>query len=381
MLTKVGFIPLGAPSRAFGHWGHTALCVGLFTLACLLGTHAQGLAQPHLGLMTVVIDPGHGGIDPGTLGRNSKEKDVVLDVSLKLGKLIESHFPDVNVIYTRKTDTFIELNQRSDIANQAHADLFISIHCNSAAATAAVGVETYVMGLHKTESNLEVAKRENSVIVYESDYSSKYEGYDPNSPESFIIFSLMQNLFLEQSLQFATFVQEAMDSHYNRHNRGVKQAGFLVLYKSSMPAVLVELGFLSNKKEERFLTSKEGQNKLAQGLLTAFTQYKSKVDAKAGLVVKPTTPPTPDKAEKTSPPAPAPDKTNYFYIQVASVLRPIEKKHPLRKEFPLLIEHRVGKYYRYYTQRFEAEQQATKALQAVKKKHKDAFIVQLPTAL
>ncbi len=381
MLTKVGFIPLGALRPPQGGARRAARYAGLLALAYLLCTAPVSTAQPHLGLMTVVIDPGHGGIDPGTHGRKSQEKDIVLNVGLKFGELIKRQFPDVNVIYTRKADTFIELNQRSAIANAAHADLFISIHCNSAAASAALGVETYVMGLHKTESNLEVAQRENSVIVYESDYSSKYEGYDPNSPESFIIFSLMQNLFLEQSLQFATLVQEAMSSHYSRHNRGVKQAGFLVLYKSSMPAVLVELGFLSNRKEEQFLISKDGQEKLARGLLAAFTQYKCAVDAKAGLVAKPNPEPPQSTLETHTPTPAAQNQASYFYIQVASVPRPIEKNHPLRKEFHQLIEHHTGHYYRYYTQRFTSLEEAKKNLKSVREKHQDAFIVQLHTAL
>ena len=197
-------------------------------------------------LSTIVIDAGHGGKDPGTEGKNSQEKNVTLAVALKLGKLVREAYPNLKVVFTRETDEFIELNQRTAIANECKADLFISIHCNAAGSTAAVGTETFVMGLHTSKSNLEVAQRENSVISYEADYSTKYEGYDPKSPESFMIFSLMQNVFLDQSLELATGIQGQFTSSLQRFDRGVKQAGFLVLYKSSMPSVLIELGFLSN---------------------------------------------------------------------------------------------------------------------------------------
>jgi N-acetylmuramoyl-L-alanine amidase len=237
--------------------------------------------MPKYQLRTVVIDPGHGGHDTGCLGSSSQEKHIALDVSLKLGALIERHFPDIRVIYTRKTDVFIELHERAAIANRNHADLFICIHCNSGPA-AAFGAETFVMGLHKTSDNLSVAKRENASILLEKDYKTNYDGFDPNSPEANIIFSLYQNTFMQQSLAFASLLQDAFEQHSGRFNRGVKQAGFLVLFRTAMPSVLIELGFLTNKADERFLTSEKGQESMANSILKAFTIYKSETERKAG---------------------------------------------------------------------------------------------------
>lgn len=226
---------------------------------------------------TVVIDPGHGGHDSGCHGSSAYEKHVALSVSLKLGKLIEKHFPDVKVIYTRKTDVFVELFRRAQIANENNADLFVCIHCNSGP-KAAFGAETFVMGLHKTDDNLSVARRENAVILQEDNYEKRYDGFDPNSPEAHIIFSLYQNAYLYQSLFFAEKLQHEFKHNAKRHNRGVKQAGFLVLYRTTMPSVLIETGFLTNVEEEKYLKSVEGQNKMAHSILKAFQQYKSWVD-------------------------------------------------------------------------------------------------------
>lgn len=229
----------------------------------------------------VVIDAGHGGKDPGALGRKSKEKDITLAVALKVGEYISNSFSDVEVIYTRKVDVFVGLDERSRIANESGADLFISIHCNANPSKAPYGTETYVMGLHKSEGNLDVAMRENAVITYEEDYSSKYEGYDPTSAESFIIFSLMQHSFLEQSLNMASLIQNEFRDRARRRDRGVKQAGFIVLWKTSMPSVLVELGFLSNAKEEDFLITAEGQSYLASSIYRAFRDYKERVESRS----------------------------------------------------------------------------------------------------
>lgn len=228
-------------------------------------------------IRTVVIDAGHGGHDSGCLGSSAKEKNIALSVALKLGTLIEEKFPDVSVIYTRKTDVFIPLHERAEAANKNKADLFICIHCNSGG-KAAYGVETYVMGLHKTEDNLNVAKRENSSILLEEDYKTQYEGFDPNSPEANIIFSLYQNQFMNQSLSFAARVQNQVDQYAGRFNRGVKQAGFLVLYRTAMPSVLIETGFLTNHDEEKFLLSDKGQTSVANCIFRAFKEYKLDVD-------------------------------------------------------------------------------------------------------
>ncbi len=228
-------------------------------------------------IRTVVIDAGHGGHDSGCLGSSTKEKNIALTVALKLGSLIEERFPDVKVIYTRKTDVFIPLHERAEIANKNKADLFICIHCNSGG-KAAYGVETYVMGLHKTEDNLNVAKRENSSILLEEDYKKQYEGFDPNSPEANIIFSLYQNQFMNQSLSFASRVQNQVEEFAGRYNRGVKQAGFLVLYRTAMPSVLVETGFLTNDQEEKYLLTDKGQTIVANCIFRAFKEYKLDMD-------------------------------------------------------------------------------------------------------
>ena len=203
---------------------------------------------------TLVIDAGHGGHDPGAIGRISKEKNINLKVALKLGKQIRQNCPDVKVVYTRDRDVFIPLNRRAEIANNAKADLFISIHTNSVAKGASVkGASTWTLGLAKSEANLEVAKRENSVILYEDDYKTRYAGFNPNSAESYIIFEFMQDKYMEESVHLASLVQKQFKNTCKRVDRGVHQAGFLVLKASAMPSILVELGFISNREEERYL--------------------------------------------------------------------------------------------------------------------------------
>ncbi len=255
------------------------------------------------GLSVVVIDPGHGGKDPGALGKTAKEKDVVLAVALKLGNLIKKNYPNVKVLYTRDKDVFVELGERANIANRNNADLFISIHANSVDGnTSSHGTETFVMGLHKNEANLAVAKRENSVILQEDNYSSKYDGFDPNDPESNIIFSLFQNAYSDQSLLLAASIEEEFKTSIKRYDRGVKQAGFLVLWKTAMPSVLVELGFMSNPEEEQYMKSDAGQTELAVSLYNAFAKYKSQYDNSSVYLEKvPTRPASaqPKEPEKT----------------------------------------------------------------------------------
>jgi len=227
----------------------------------------------------VVIDAGHGGHDPGAVSANKvKEKDITLKVALKLGKLIESNNSGVKVVYTRKTDVFVELHKRAAIANNNKADLFISIHCNSSKKSEPFGVETWVMGLHKSAANLEVAKKENGSILMEKDHAAKYDGFNPNSAEAYIIFSLFQNMYLNNSLSFANAIQNRFKNNLKLFDRGVKQAGFLVLYKTSMPSVLVEIGFLSNKKDEKYLAGAQGQESLVFSLYQAFLDYKSSIE-------------------------------------------------------------------------------------------------------
>jgi N-acetylmuramoyl-L-alanine amidase len=227
---------------------------------------------------TVVIDPGHGGREPGAVGSRVLEKDITLAISIKVGEYIKQNLPDVKVIYTRDTDKHVELRDRTRIANENQADLFISIHCNSVTNRSAYGTETFVMGPHRNQANLEVAKLENASILYEDDYLETYDGYDPNSPESNIIFTLFQNAYLEQSLTMASLVQDQFRERARRVDRGVKQAGFLVLYRATMPAILVETGFISNPREEEYLASEEGQNHIASAIYRAFRDYKTSQD-------------------------------------------------------------------------------------------------------
>ncbi|MEL6536790.1 MAG: N-acetylmuramoyl-L-alanine amidase [Bacteroidota bacterium] len=227
----------------------------------------------------VVVDAGHGGKDPGTHGAVAKEKDIALSIALKLGGLIEENLDDVEVIYTRDDDTFIELDERANIANKNGADLFISIHANYIPAPRTHGTETYVMGLHKEQDNLEAALRENSVILLEEDYEEAYEDFDGQSPESYILFSLYQNAYLENSLLLANKIERQMKDRVKRRSRGVKQAGFIVLYKSTMPSVLVETGFLSNPEEERYLNDDLGQTYIASGIFRAVREYKADVES------------------------------------------------------------------------------------------------------
>ncbi len=229
------------------------------------------MAMPY----TLVIDAGHGGKDPGAISKIGKEKNINLAVALAFGKLVEQNCKDVKVVYTRKTDVFVELNERANIANRAKADLFISIHTNSTAAKVGPrGTETYTLGMHRAAENLAVAKRENSVITLENDYKQKYEGFDPNSSESYIIFELIQDKNMESSVNLAALIQKQFRTTAGRVDKGVHQAGFLVLRATSMPSVLIELGYINNPSEASYLTSTAGVNALAKSIYNAFVAYK-----------------------------------------------------------------------------------------------------------
>ncbi len=225
---------------------------------------------------TVVIDAGHGGKDPGAVGAISKEKDINLKVALALGKLLEDGLKDIKVVYTRKTDVFVELDQRANIANQNKADLFISIHTNASASNKTVkGTETYTLGMHRAASNLEVAKRENAAIMLEKNYEERYEGFDPKSSESYIIFELMQDEYMKQSVSLAGKIQKEFTTTAKRNNRGVYQAGFLVLRATSMPSCLVEVGYISTPEEEKYLNSQDGITNISKSIYNAVKEYKS----------------------------------------------------------------------------------------------------------
>lgn len=253
-------------------------------LLCSLWLALPFFCQPVKGKdFVVVIDPGHGGHDPGAIGKRGKEKNINLNVALKVGRLIQNNCNDVKLVYTRKTDVFIPLDRRAQIANNAKADLFISIHTNSVARGKTVrGAETYTLGLHRTEENLEVAKKENSVILIEDDYKQRYAGFNPNSSESYIIFEFLQDKNMEKSVKLATLIQRQFKSTARRIDKGVHQAGFLVLRATSMPSVLVELGYISTPDEEDYLLSDAGTTALANSIYKAFLNYKREHDAPAG---------------------------------------------------------------------------------------------------
>ena len=229
---------------------------------------------------TVVIDAGHGGKDPGTLGSSSREKDVVLAIALKVGALINSRMPDVRVIYTRKGDEYPELYKRAEIANKAKANLFISIHADHAESPTVRGASTFTLGQNRAAENMAIAKRENSVILLEENYKQRYEGFDPNSPESYIMFEFMQTNYMDQSVRFAANIQSQF-KRSGRVDRGVRQDVFLVLRNTSMPSVLIEVGFLSNLEEERYLKSSQGQDEVANNICQGFAEFKANVERKS----------------------------------------------------------------------------------------------------
>jgi N-acetylmuramoyl-L-alanine amidase len=272
----------------------------------------------------IVIDAGHGGKDPGALGSFSSEKNITLAIALKTGSYIEQNLKNVTVIYTRKSDKFIELKDRPEIANRNNADLFISIHANWAKSKKIRGTETYVMGPAKDQQNLEVAMKENEVILLENDYSTTYEGFDPKSPESYIMFSLMQNIFLKQSTSLASEIQSQYKQKNNSLDRGVKQAGFWVLFMTTMPSVLTETGFITNPEEEKFLNSKEGQDIIASSIFKACRDYISDIESKSSkFPVK-----IPDQVQDTdnlTQSTPKPGEI-VFMVQIATSSAKIETK-------------------------------------------------------
>ena len=316
-------------------------------------------------IRTVVIDPGHGGKDPGTLGKKTKEKEIVLGIALKLGKYIQENQKDVKVIYTRKTDVFVPLHERAEIANKNNADIFISIHANADPKWRAEGTETYAMGLHKSEDNLEIAKLENSVILLEEDYTTNYENFDPNSAESYISISLLQNIHLEQSLEFASYIQNQFRERAKRKDRGVKQAGFLVLWQTTMPSVLVETGFLSSSEEEKFLASDMGQDYIASAIYRAFRDYKNDVEKNSVFY-----------AVKNSEPVVNGNDIR-FKVQVTASRNSIPLSSEYFKGLPNVEEFLVEDIYKYAVGNSNRYKDIVEYSQTVKKYFPDAFIIAL----
>jgi N-acetylmuramoyl-L-alanine amidase len=251
----------------------------LFTAFGLMMMSFTTLETHQFKVKTIVIDAGHGGKDPGCLGVSHREAHIALDVALELGRIIEENLKDVKVIYTRNTNKFIELHDRAGIANKNNADLFISIHCNSNDNKSVHGSETYTMGLEKSKESLEVAKRENEVILKEENYLEKYDGFDPNSPIGHILFANYKNAFMESSLKFADKVEREFETKVGRKSRGVKQANFLVLWKTTMPSSLIEIGYLSNPSEEKFMSDKQNQVYIASAIYRALKEYKTEIES------------------------------------------------------------------------------------------------------
>jgi len=323
--------------------------------------------EDDFGLKTVVIDPGHGGKDPGTVGKLEYEKNVVLKISLLVGKLINQNYPNINVIYTRDKDKAVDLYERANIANKNKADLFISIHANAIIGRPDVnGTETYTMGLKKADRNLEVVQQENSVITLEDDYTTKYQGFDPNSTESMIMFDLMSDNSQDNSINFASLVETEFKTKLKRHSRGVKQGALVVLILSSMPRVLIEVGYMSNKKEEKYLISDKGQQEIANSIYRAFANYKTLIDGKTSFT----------KKQKTIKKEPTTSSTEtYFKIQVlTSSLNPEVNKNWNTKENNFEA-FKAGKYYKYTILKETDFSKICTELKKIKKRFPDAFIV------
>jgi N-acetylmuramoyl-L-alanine amidase len=348
----------------------------LIVIAISLTILSAGVTEhpPQQKQYVVVIDAGHGGRDPGALGSSSREKDIVLAIALKTGNYIMENFKDVKVIYTRDKDVFVDLDKRAEIANKNHADLFISIHTNSIKAggpRSPVGTETFVLGTDKENANLAVAMKENSVIEFEEDYSKKYEGYDPKSPESFIIFSLMQNIYHKQSLDFASLVQEQFRVRVGRTDRGVKQAGFLVLWMTSMPSVLIEAGFISNPAEEQWLKSSQGQDHVASAIYRAFRDYKSEIDKKSSFNAVRAEP----VVVTAIPAVEQADNNIFFTIQIAATREKKELAPASFKGLNDLSEFASDGRYRYTAGRFKSYQDAVTYRKSIADKYPDAFVI------
>lgn len=329
------------------------------------GIFYSGFARPHdpptEDEFVVVLDAGHGGHDPGNRGNGYYEKKIALNIVLNVGAALEK-LPDVKVIYTRKTDVFVTLAGRAEIANEADADLFISVHCNSHSSQAA-GTETFVLGLHRSKDNLKVAMRENSVIFLEEDYEVTYDGFDPNSPESYIGFTLMQEEYLGQSIYLADLVQKNFTNDLHRVNRGVKQAGFLVLRQTVMPSVLIEAGFLTNEEEGAYLSSSNGQKQISRAIVEAVVDYKNSVNYDLLEEI--------GQEVHLEPSAPAVSDADDFYknvtfrVQLVASSRKIEPSPSNFKGLEDVSRSKEGELYKYYYG-------ATSRLSQIKEKHEFA---------
>lgn len=365
------------------------LLISLLSLLASTYLSAQDQDFSSFQLKTIVIDPGHGGKDPGCLKGQVYEKDIVLSVALKLGKMIQDSLPGVNVIYTRSSDTFVELSKRAEIANRNKADLFISIHINATRSSQAHGTETFIMGMNMSEDNMEVCQLENSVITLESDYSTRYEGFDPSVPESYIIFSLLQNAHMEQSLVLAESLQKSYLKGPVTNSRGVRQAGFVVLWKCTMPAILTELGFLSNPGDFKILSDSKQHYRLARNIFRAVKSYRDRFETNIPKVSIPSASiskhvPAPRKS--VTPPASASssststkeqnetsEKAGMYHIQLLATPKELKSDDPFFKGIKCEI-YRVDNLNKYYIGDFNTREEAQRKLTDIHNDFKDAFV-------
>ena len=341
-------------------------------------------------ISVVVIDPGHGGKDAGASVGNVHEKDIVLDLSLRLGQMIKNKFPETKVIYTRSTDVFIPLHERARIANKNKADLFISIHVNGAESKSPFGTETFVLGEDRQNDNFELVKKENAVILLEDDYTTRYEGFDPNSPESNIMFLAVQSEYLEQSIMLASAIQDQFRKNAKRYDRSVKQAGFLVLRQVTMPGVLVEVGFVTHPEERKYLASEDGKKELSESIFNAFEIYKHKTESQSSFAVRADS--NTQESEKkeelmlpdTKNDSPADIKTEtlqtessnlYFSIQIGASKKKLEPVSANFKGLKNVFRTENNGFYKYFSGKFTTEAEAEKSRKNILQKFPDAFVV------
>lgn len=355
-------------------YGITGILLFIMTLLSVGISVGQTNQGP---IKCICIDAGHGGRDPGALGLKTYEKHIVLSIALKLGKLIEQTYPDIKIVYIRKKDVFVELKERTRIANNHKADLFISIHANSLDLTVnprfkyVKGVETYVLGSNSSKQNLEVAMKENSVIHYEDGYNLKYEGFDPSRPESYIMFNMLRNIHLDKSLTLASFIQEEIIKNTRQVNRDVQQGPLWVLKDVAMPSVLVEVGYISNPEEERLMMSSAGQDRIVKGIFKGFQAYKAKIEKKVNAVPVKESPKENIVSvlpENTGPAGPV------YAIQVASATSRIKNATNLCPGKKVTELNSAGRY-RYYVAQSEDLERVKGYLKDVRTKVKDCFII------
>ena len=349
-----------------------------FSWAACTG-NLMAIAEDELpeGIHTVVIDAGHGGKDSGAVGKNAQEKHITLAIALKVGRYIEENLKDVKVVYTRKTDEYIELWKRAEIANKAGADLFLSIHVNAHFRTSARGTLTLVLGQHRADENFDVAVRENSVILLEDDYETRYEGFDPKSSESYIMFSLMQKTYFKQSIEFGDYVQDQFRERAQRKDLGVREQGIYVLAQTSMPGVLVETGFISNPEEEIFLMSDYGQDIIASAIFRGFRDYKEEIDRRSNLAVLKEEPGA-DTDSHASALAQGEEISSgqvVFAIQVASSRNKSTTDPSAFKGYDEIIVVQDGRWFKYLMDRQPDYTTVLTRCALVKKDFPDAFVV------